>query len=91
MPQNRSSISQVAYVPPADDLERTVASVMAEVMDVDQVGRRDSFYSLGGGSMHAIRICARLEREVGRVVEPLWLLENDELADFVDQLRPDRE
>jgi acyl carrier protein len=75
------------YEPPADELEEQVAAVIAEVLNVDRVGRRDNFYDLGGASLAAIRICARIERSLGLRVDPVSLLEHDELADFVEQIR----
>ncbi|MEU4742895.1 phosphopantetheine-binding protein [Actinosynnema sp. NPDC023658] len=87
MVESRVALSEVEYEPPADELEEQVAAVMAEVLDVDQVGRRDSFYDLGGGSLAAIRICARIERALGCRVDPTVLLDHDELADFVEQIR----
>ncbi|ANH95069.1 MULTISPECIES: phosphopantetheine-binding protein [unclassified Streptomyces] len=87
MTENRDVVCKVEYEPPADELEEVLAAVIAEVLDVDQVGRRDSFYDLGGASLSAIRICARIERRLGIRVDPAWLLEHDELADFAEQIR----
>lgn len=81
------AVREVEYEPPTDELEEEIAAVMAEVLSVDRVGRRDSFYDLGGTSLAAIRICARIERRLGLRVDPLWLLDHDELADFAEQIR----
>jgi acyl carrier protein len=85
--ESRDVVCKVEYEVPADELEEQVAAVIAEVLNVDQVGRRDSFYDLGGGSLAAIRICARIERALGFRIDPVWLLDHDELADFVEQIR----
>ncbi|GAA0732708.1 hypothetical protein Drose_14420 [Dactylosporangium roseum] len=87
MSELRDELIDTAYVPPEDSLEEQVATITAAVLHVDKVGREDSFYDLGGNSMQAIRICARVEQETGLPVEPLLLLEHDRLADFVAQLR----
>ncbi len=87
MVESRDSLVEAAYEEPADALERTVAEIVASVLGVDRMGRRDSFYDLGGGSMQAIRICARIERETDYSAEPVLLLEHDELEDFVAQIR----
>ncbi len=87
MTESRVAMSNIEYEPPADELEQQVASVIAEVLNVDQVGRRDSFYDLGGASLTAIRICARIERTLGCRIDPTTLLDHDELADFVEQIR----
>jgi acyl carrier protein len=85
--ESRVAMSNVEYEPPADELEEQVAVVIAEVLNIDKVGRRDSFYDLGGASLAAIRICARIERTLGCRIDPTMLLDHDELADFVEQIR----
>ena len=81
------AVREAEYEQPTDELEEEIAAVMAEVLSVDKVGRHDSFYDLGGTSLAAIRICARLERRLGLRVDPLLLLDHDELADFAEQIR----
>ncbi|MET4046806.1 MULTISPECIES: amino acid adenylation domain-containing protein [unclassified Rhodococcus (in: high G+C Gram-positive bacteria)] len=48
------------YVAPQSDTERAVAAVFAEVLDVPIVGRTHSFFELGGDSLSATRVVARL-------------------------------
>ncbi|WP_030941357.1 phosphopantetheine-binding protein [Streptomyces sp. NRRL S-646] len=80
-------VREAEYEQPTDELEEEIAAVMAEVLSVDRVGRGDSFYDLGGTSLSAIRICTRIERRLGLRVNPMWLLDHDELADFAEQIR----
>ncbi len=53
------------YVPPRDGTEAAVARLVAETLDVERVGRYDTFLDLGGDSLLAMRLAARL-RETGR-------------------------
>ncbi|EIE98985.1 non-ribosomal peptide synthetase [Saccharomonospora glauca] len=53
---------------PRTSLERTVASVFAEVLEVDAVGLDDDFFLLGGHSLLAIRVATRLRSALGVVV-----------------------
>jgi amino acid adenylation domain-containing protein len=48
------------YVPPRTDVERTLAAVWAELLQVDQVGIEDNFFELGGHSLHGVRLIARV-------------------------------
>jgi acyl carrier protein len=73
---------------PFDGLEAQVAVIMAAVLKVGRVGRHDNFYDLGGGSLAAMRICARIESQLGLEVDPVCLIEHDSLASFVAQIRP---
>ncbi|MBM7173783.1 non-ribosomal peptide synthetase, partial [Streptomyces sp. G44] len=45
---------------PVTPLEREVAAVWADVLGVPDVGRDDDFFALGGNSLRAVRVAARL-------------------------------
>ncbi|WP_344946600.1 amino acid adenylation domain-containing protein [Actinomadura miaoliensis] len=45
---------------PATALQRTLAALFAEVLDVPEVGVHDSFFELGGHSMSAMRLLGRI-------------------------------
>ena len=51
------------HTPPRNALERAIASVWSEVLEVDQVGIYDDFYELGGGSLQSLRIISRLRQK----------------------------
>ncbi|QXH44671.1 amino acid adenylation domain-containing protein [Pseudomonas xanthosomatis] len=57
------AIGQDRYEAPATALERRLAQVWGEVLEVAQVGRHDSFFELGGHSLSAIRLVNRLQQE----------------------------
>ncbi|HEV2639880.1 MAG TPA: amino acid adenylation domain-containing protein [Actinocrinis sp.] len=46
--------------PPRTELEHRLAEVWAEVLGLDQVGIHDDFFALGGDSLGAIRLAARI-------------------------------
>ncbi len=86
MPESREQFVDTEFEAPRDPLESLVAKIQAEVLDIDRVGRSDSFYDFGGTSLQAIRICARVERDIGCKALPVWLFESDILSDFVQRL-----
>ncbi|MGW3342378.1 amino acid adenylation domain-containing protein [Nonomuraea rubra] len=47
-------------VAPNAELERRIAAVWADVLGVARVGRDDGFFALGGNSLSAVRVAARL-------------------------------
>ncbi len=53
------------YVAPRTDLERAVAAVWQEVLGVQPVGAQDDYFALGGHSLAAVQIGARLRQELG--------------------------
>ncbi|MFE7331420.1 phosphopantetheine-binding protein [Streptomyces sp. NPDC057565] len=87
MTAGREDFVEAPYEAPRDELEKQVAAIVAEVLDVDRVGRDDSFYDFGGTSLQAIRICTRIERGLGMKALPLWFFSNDVLHEFVEELR----
>jgi hypothetical protein len=85
--ESRDDLIEAEFEPPAGALETMTAGIQATVLEVDRIGRNDSFYDFGGTSLQAIQICARIERETGYRALPIWLFENDVLADFVARLQ----
>lgn len=57
---------QASYEPPASPVEREVCLAWQEVLGLDRVGRRDGFLDLGGDSLLAMRVVARLRASTGR-------------------------
>jgi amino acid adenylation domain-containing protein len=51
--------------PPAGDLERRLAAIWEELLEVPAVGRDDSFFALGGHSLNAIRLVSRVRTALG--------------------------
>ncbi|NBM15846.1 non-ribosomal peptide synthetase [Streptomyces sp. GC420] len=53
------------YAPPATETEELVAELWADVLGVAAIGRHDSFFDLGGHSLGATRVMARLRHALG--------------------------
>lgn len=56
--------SPKAFVAPASALEQVIAAVWAEVLGLDQVSTNDEFIALGGDSLLAARVVARLQEDL---------------------------
>jgi len=50
------------FVAPRDDIERTLVEIWQEVLGIQGVGVRDSFFDLGGHSLMAVRLFAKIKR-----------------------------
>lgn len=61
--------------PPCTDTERAVATVFAELLGVDAVGRFDDFFSLGGDSITSVQLAARA-RGAGMAISPRMVFEH---------------
>ncbi|MEJ2422948.1 MAG: amino acid adenylation domain-containing protein [Candidatus Thiodiazotropha sp.] len=69
------------YEAPQGALERRLAQLWQELLQVKRVGRRDNFFELGGHSLLAVRLVSRLRGE-GLAVAIGALFEHPELAEL---------
>jgi amino acid adenylation domain-containing protein len=53
---------------PRTDLERRLAAIWKELLDLPEVGTRDSFFDLGGHSLLAVRMLQRVTDEIGEAI-----------------------
>ncbi|WP_082963952.1 non-ribosomal peptide synthetase [Mycobacterium sp. 852002-51961_SCH5331710] len=71
---------------PRTQTERVVADVFAEVLGVDRVGLDDDFFALGGDSLIAIRVSARLQTALEREVPVRYLFDAPRVGELADHL-----
>jgi acyl transferase domain-containing protein/acyl carrier protein len=63
----------VAYVPPQNGIEQTIAEIWQEAFGIGQIGVADNFFDLAGNSLLAIQIVTRL-RQAFRIDLPITSL-----------------
>ncbi|HEX8613863.1 MAG TPA: non-ribosomal peptide synthase/polyketide synthase [Telluria sp.] len=54
-----------AYEAPQGPVESALAALWSELLQVEQVGRRDHFFELGGHSLLAVQMISRLHQRLG--------------------------
>jgi thioesterase domain-containing protein/acyl carrier protein len=74
------------YEAPIGNTEQILAEIWADVLKVERVGRRDNFFDLGGHSLSAVRLFARIEAEFGRRYNLSLLFRAPTVADFAKEL-----
>jgi amino acid adenylation domain-containing protein/non-ribosomal peptide synthase protein (TIGR01720 family) len=52
------------HAPPSTDIERLLARIWQDVLDVSRVGLDDNFFELGGHSLLAVQAMARIRQEL---------------------------
>ncbi|ONI86819.1 hypothetical protein ALI22I_24855 [Saccharothrix sp. ALI-22-I] len=89
LPEPDPTARLTPYEPPSTPLERALAEIWSEVLDAPLVGRRDSFFGLGGHSLIAATVLAKVRALLG-VTVPLRALfataDLAELAEVVEQV-----
>jgi amino acid adenylation domain-containing protein len=60
MPSSVERSAKATFVPPGTPTEETVAALFAEILKVDEVGRDDHFFRLGGHSLMATQMIASI-------------------------------
>ena len=74
--------SAAEFIAPSNALEQEVAAVWQQVLGVERVGLRDSFWDLGGHSLLATKVLARLQEALGLELPLQILFEFPSLGGF---------
>lgn len=82
-----SSIKEASFAPPRDSLEQQLAQIWEEVLDVRFVGIRDNFFDLGGYSLLAVRLMARIQQQFGENMPLATLFQSPTIEQLADILR----
>ncbi|MEL6353072.1 MAG: amino acid adenylation domain-containing protein [Cyanobacteria bacterium J06627_28] len=80
-PQSSRPDMSSAYVAPQTPVEVTIAQLWQQVLKVDRIGIHDDFFALGGDSIMAIQIAARMA-EAGLMISPNQIFQSATLADL---------
>ncbi|MEU6058279.1 amino acid adenylation domain-containing protein [Streptomyces sp. NPDC047097] len=71
---------------PLSDAEREMADLWCQVLDVEDIGRDDDFFDLGGDSLSALRLAARIRSRDGRELTTRDVFENRTIASLLKHL-----
>ncbi len=63
-PEGLGLESGVEYIAPRNEVEERLVEVWQQILGKEKIGIKDDFFQLGGDSFKAIRIAARLRKEI---------------------------
>jgi SAM-dependent methyltransferase/acyl carrier protein len=78
--RDRYAYAVHGYEAPQGEIEEKLAAIWAEVLKLDQIGRHDNFFALGGHSLMAVRVVTRLRQTLCVEVAIRDLFAHPELA-----------
>jgi amino acid adenylation domain-containing protein/thioester reductase-like protein len=61
----KGASEKVGYVAPRSPTEKAIAAIWSEVLSIDGIGALDDFFDLGGDSLSAVRVIARIGTLLG--------------------------
>ncbi|MEV4016589.1 amino acid adenylation domain-containing protein [Nonomuraea angiospora] len=76
----RDEVGAAAFVAPRTPVEARLAEVWQDVLTIDKVGAHDDFFALGGNSILALRMIARIQEEIDIEVGAREVFEHATLA-----------
>ena len=78
------------YVAPRTDLEREIAALWTSALGLETIGIHDNFFALGGHSLMATRIAARLAEDLGVDLPLAILFDKPTIAALSEAIAPHR-
>ncbi|HET7460820.1 MAG TPA: amino acid adenylation domain-containing protein [Longimicrobium sp.] len=89
-PDGASRAHAEEYVEPSTDTEGELAELWRQLLGVERVGARDSFFAVGGHSLLAMQLASRLQQHFGAELPLRALFDHPRLAEMaarIDQAR----
>ncbi|KGM27069.1 hypothetical protein KS18_16875 [Photorhabdus luminescens] len=84
------AFARQAYQAPQGEIEIALAAIWLELLNLEQIGRHDSFFALGGHSLLAVRMIERLRR-IGLGLSVQTLFQHPTLSVLAQSLAQHRE
>lgn len=75
------------FVAPRDTLELKLAEIWQEILGVSEVGIKDNFFEIGGHSLLAVRLLAKIEKKFNREIQLVSLFQDPTIEHLSNLLR----
>lgn len=73
-----------------EDYEQQITQILQQVLGVEHIGRDENFFELGGNSLIALDVIARLKKVFQRPIPAVALFEAPTVSALAEYLRPPR-
>jgi acyl carrier protein len=75
-----------AFVPPATDIQKSIAEIWIEVLGIEQIGIEDNFFEMGGHSLLATGVLSRIRGKFGVSVPLRTIFETPTIRELASHL-----
>jgi len=90
-PVRSGRAGSVSRVPPSSLIERQVAAIWSAVLGIEEFGVDENFFALGGNSLRAAQVVARVRKTIGSSVSVRTVFEAPTIAGFAAAIEKGRE
>jgi amino acid adenylation domain-containing protein len=90
-PKTSATAAGEAHVAPRNELERSIARIWCEVLQVERVGVNDNFFESGGSSLLIVKLHTRLKEDLGRDVPVMELFRHTTIEALARKLAEEGE
>lgn len=90
LPAPTGMVSGDAKLPPVTGIEKVVAGVWSRLLGIDEIGRHDNFFDIGGHSLLAVKAVLELEKATGARIMLRHILLEDlfQIANHIQAMTP---
>ena len=65
-PENLDSMNEETFVAPQTEVEKAIAAILRDVLQVDRISLHHNFFDLGGNSVHMVQIYNKIREAFGK-------------------------
>ncbi|NJN10675.1 MAG: amino acid adenylation domain-containing protein, partial [Richelia sp. RM1_1_1] len=89
-PTNLSAEFAVNYVAPRNEIEKKIANIWQEVLQLEKVGMEDNFFDLGGHSLLVLQVQSKLQNVLNKNVSATDLFKYPNISSLANHLNQDK-
>ena len=86
---HKKASSPLPFVAPGSTLEREISAIWCDILGLSQVGIDDNFFDVGGSSLRAVQVVARLRQELKADLSLVHLFEKPTVRSLAQLLGGD--
>ncbi|MCY8121175.1 surfactin non-ribosomal peptide synthetase SrfAA [Bacillus spizizenii] len=81
------AVSGTAYTAPRNDMEKAIAAIWQDVLNVEKAGIFDNFFETGGHSLKAMTLLTKIHKETGADIPLQYLFEHPTIAALAEEAK----